>query len=171
MNRITSTSSGVVLCLSAAILAGCRSAQTAFSVAPVTPNAASSVRADAKLRGESLTSTEVRSHCHYLSQPPGTLIGAFRAYGSASGPLPGTFMATGGLRGGLVRNFSERLTIKSGSQEISGSVSYGGVHGAAGCSKRRLSFDFPKLTYKVEPDQHGHASATLSSGSLNESFK
>jgi hypothetical protein len=175
-----------------AILAGCGGSHSPMTPGTLGQNAAatlhgsvpiSSVRSDSELSGEMLTSTKVRSHCHGKK----SVSSDFHAHGSASGPFPGTFTASGSAKsyysdGGT--SLDERFTITSGSEEISGHIEYRFLPPLAfrqlfrnpnsvSCSKHILSFDFPKVPYKVKkhPHQDGRASATLENGSFSESFK
>jgi hypothetical protein len=95
----------------------------------------------------------------------------FKATGTATGPYPGPFVATGWWRYdrfyGFLSFFHERFTITSAKKTIHGSIL--GDEGSAGCGVVQSSYG---LGYKANEGRwQGSASASIGSSSFDESFQ
>jgi len=189
MNSLNLSRCALGFAVTAILLAGCGGGLPSSIDAPVAQNAATTryvprpillVHSDSKISGETFTSTSVRSRCHGKQ----TMRGSFHAHGSASGPVPGTFTASGnagqsnqGHSHMRTWGFEETFTITSGSQEVSGSVSSGGgeIGNPFRCSNHMLAFKlggrFFSLGYKLKGQRgSGAASATLEGGPSGQTF-
>jgi hypothetical protein len=155
--------------VAAAALAGCGSSQG--SVAP-NPALQTTVRIAANdFAGEKFTSTKVSTSC--LLTPGGPQIN-YTATGSASGPLPGTFSASGSvLHLGPIStfSFSEAFEVQSGTQTFSGKVKQShGTIGFNGCRKAKSEvFKAKRVTYSVDRSR-GKSSIYYSKLQFRESF-
>ena len=154
----------------AAALTGCGSFQ-----APVAQNSirqATVQRAASNFAGESFTSSYVSAKC--LLTPGGPEL-VYTATGSATGPLPGTFSASGSvLDFALLKKFmfSETFAVQSGTQTFSGKVKK--AHAAirfSGCRKKAKSevFKAKRVTYSVD-GLRGKSSIGYSKLQFHESF-
>lgn len=137
--------------ITAATLAGCSSLQ-----GPIAQNAAPQTTvqlAANNFAGEKFTSTNVSATC--LLTPGGPQL-TYTATGSASGPLSGTFSASGSvLHSGILNrfSFSETFEVQSGTQTFAGTVKQShGVIGFNGCRKMAKSefFKAQRVTYSVD---------------------
>jgi hypothetical protein len=165
LDRLT-LSAGVA----AAALAGCGSFQGA-----VAPNVAPQTTvqlAASSFAGEKFTSTYVSASC--LLTPGGPLL-KYTATGSATGPLPGTFSASGNVLDFALEKtfqFSETFEVQSGTQTFSGEVEKSrGVIGFSGCRKalKSDSFKANSVRYRVDHSR-GKSSIDYSKLQFNESF-
>jgi hypothetical protein len=154
----------------AAALAGCGSFQGAV---PQNAAAQATVKIAANnFAGEKFTSTNVTPTC--LLTPGGPEL-TYIATGSASGPLPGTFRASGTVFGFALRktlSFSEAFELQSGTQTFSGNVKQShGVIGFSGCHKtvKSDSFKAKGVRYSVDRSR-GKSSVKYSKLQLDESF-
>jgi hypothetical protein len=154
----------------AAALTGCGSFQ-----APAAQNGApqATVQLTANnFAGEEFTSSYVSAKC--LLTPGGPEL-VYTATGSASGPLAGTFSASGSvLDFALLKKFmfSETFAVQSGTQTFSGKVNK--AHAAirfSGCRKKAKSevFKAKRVTYSVDGSR-GKSSIDYSKLQFRESF-
>lgn len=154
---------------------GARSAPPPFrsllhSVNPTVPNAAFANPLTSPLSGEVLTATK-----YELAVVSCRLHGGkttFTASGTATGPFPGTFTATGtwhhhGTPYKISLHFRESFTIKSGMREISGHIELlNNANYGAGCEE----IQNPDLHYKTDDHWTGVASAGISNSGFSEAF-
>jgi hypothetical protein len=154
----------------AAVLAGCGSFQ-----APVAQNAATQATVHLtaiNFAGEKFTSTSVSASC--LLTPGGPLL-KYTATGSASGPVTGTFSASGNvLDFALLKTFqfSETFEVQSGTQTFAGTVKKRhGTVGFSGCHKasKSDSFKATRVAYSVDHSR-GKTSMGYSKLQFHESF-
>lgn len=112
--------------------------------------------APSTLRGEKLRSTSVTLHCYHTYKIDYV---TFSTSGSASGPISGTFSASGVWVLGK-KDFEEKYAISSGSQQIAGKVSgFGTVTTCRHFSGRDLSYG------------DGYTSVDISKGKFKEEFR
>jgi hypothetical protein len=156
--------------VAAAALAGCGSLQGA--VAQKSALQATVRLAANDFAGEKFMSTYVSASC--LLTPGGPQIN-YTATGSASGPLPGTFSASGSVLDFSLLNkfsFSETFEVQSGSQTFAGKVKQShGVIGFNGCRKAAKSefFKAKRVGYSVDRSR-GKSSIYYSKLQFHESF-
>lgn len=123
------------------------------------------------LYGEMFTATGVRRDCHTNGQNYTKVI--FKAYGYATGPLPGTFSTHGHGIGyyaqGYHLNFRERFTIISSSRHLSGvATSYSFT---IGCRPTILDVTANYSINKHRKRDYGTTSVTLDNRSFSETFQ
>jgi len=156
--------------IAAAALAGC-----GFFEGPVAQNAspqAIAQRATNNFAGERFTSSYVSAKC--LLTPGGPEL-TYTATGSATGPLPGTFSASGTVLDFALREtfeFSETFEVQSGTQTFSGTVEKSrGVIRFNDCRKKAKSevFKAKRVKYSVDGSR-GRSSIDYSKLQLRESF-
>ncbi|HLY03249.1 MAG TPA: hypothetical protein VKR56_12235 [Candidatus Cybelea sp.] len=156
--------------VAAGALAGCGSFQGA-----VAPNAAPQTTVQlgaSSFAGEKFTSTYVSAAC--LLTPAGPLL-RYTATGSATGPLPGTFSASGSvLNDALLKTFSfdETFEVQSGTQTFAGKVKQShGVIAFGGCRKaaKNDAFKAQRVTYSVDGSR-GKSSIDYAKVQLQERF-
>ncbi|HEY2475389.1 MAG TPA: hypothetical protein VGI19_11385 [Candidatus Cybelea sp.] len=153
----------------AVALAGCGSfpgAQVQNAALPATVGLAAN-----SFAGEKFTSTYVSTTCVFT--PGGPQLN-YMATGSASGPLPGTFSASGSVLHFALRNtflFSETFEVQSGTQTFTGKVKQSdGVIRFSGCrSAKREFFKATRVTYSVDRSR-GKTSIYYSKLQFDESF-
>ena len=122
--------------------------------------------------GEKFTSTYVSASC--LLTPGGPLL-KYTATGSATGPLPGTFSASGNVLDFALEKtfqFSETVELQSGTQTFAGKVEKSrGVVGFSGCRKalKSDSFKAKRVRYSLDHSR-GKTSIDYSKLQFNESF-
>jgi hypothetical protein len=156
--------------VAAAALAGCGSLQggVAQNAAPQ----AAVQRAASSFAGEKFTSTYVSASC--LLTPGGPLL-KYTVTGTATGPLPGTFSASGNVLDFALEKtfqFSETFEVQSGTQTFAGKVEKSrGVVGFSGCRKalKSDSFKAKRVRYRVD-DSRGKSSIDYSKLQFNEMF-
>jgi hypothetical protein len=156
--------------IAAAALAGCGSLQG--TVAQNAAPQATVQLAVSNFAGEKFTSSNVTARC--LLTPGGPEL-TYTATGSASGPLPGTFSASGNVLNFAIMKtivFSETFEVQSGTQTFAGTVKK--AHGAVGfngCRKavKSDSFKAQRLTYSVD-DSRGKSRIDYSKLQFHESF-
>ncbi|HLY03247.1 MAG TPA: hypothetical protein VKR56_12225 [Candidatus Cybelea sp.] len=154
----------------AAALAGCGSSQGA--VAPSADLQTIVQRAANNFAGEKFTSTYVSAAC--LLTPGGPMLN-YMAMGSATGPLPGTFSASGSVFDFALKNtlsFSETFEVQSGTQTFSGKVKQShGALGFGGCRKAAKNdfFKANRVWYSVDRSR-GRSSLYYSKRQFHESF-
>ena len=153
-----------------AALAGCGSFQ-----APVAQNGipqATAQLAANNFAGERFTSSYVSAKC--LLTPGGPEL-TYTATGSATGPLPGTFSASGTVLDFALREtfeFSETFEVQSGTQTFSGQVEKShGVVRFNDCRKKAKSevFKAKRVRYSVDGSR-GKSSIDYSKLLFHESF-
>jgi hypothetical protein len=154
----------------AAALAGCASFGSPVSQNVAPP--ASVQRAANNFSGERFTSSYVSARC--LLTPGGPEL-TYMATGSATGPLPGTFSASGTVLDFALREtfeFSETFEVQSGTQTFSGKVEKShGVVRFNDCVKKakREVFKAKRVTYSADRSR-GKSSIDYSKLQLRESF-
>jgi hypothetical protein len=148
-------------------LTGCGAVGTAPQLDAVRAAGIEPVTPDSELRGETLTSTKVRSYC---SKDGGHDFATFKATGTASGPLPGTFKAHGkvkpeGGRTNMHFPFHEVFEIVSNSKKIGGVIRNRNIDVECAGSQSLWVFALSKLHYRLKHSKaHGTVSATLEGG-------
>jgi hypothetical protein len=141
----------LVVGVAASALAGCGASQGTVAQNAALP-ATVPVAAN-NFAGEKFTSTHVSATC--LLTPGGPLLN-YTATGSAGGPVPGTFSASGSVLDFALKKtllFSETFEVQSGTQTFAGKVkqSHGAI-GFNGCRKAAKSefFKAKGVTYSVD---------------------
>jgi hypothetical protein len=153
-----------------AALAGCGSFQTPS--APVGVPQATVQHAASNFAGEKFTSSYVSAKC--LLTPGGPEL-TYTATGSATGPLPGTFSASGSVLDFAIMQtfeFSETFEVQSGTQTFSGQVEKShGVIRFNDCVKKAKSevFKAKGVRYSVDGSR-GRSSIDYSKLQFRESF-
>jgi hypothetical protein len=160
----------LLVSVAAAALAGCSSFGS-----PVAQNAAPQALAQlaaSNFAGERFTSSYVSARC--LLTPGGPEL-TYMATGSATGPLPGTFSASGNVLDFALEKkllFSETFQVQSGTQTFAGTVKKShGVIRFSDCRKALKSdfFKAKRMTYSVDGSR-GRSSIDYSKLQFHESF-